>query len=99
MTVLKEEADESPNLVTVLNVQDKGAVEGTVLELMVRFCWKIIQVGAKYQYYTDAWSTSYDYEAESLQELKARVADTYKVVLDQDTTKADIVFTLSRAVF
>jgi hypothetical protein len=96
LTIRKVEADSKPSLAVFTYVRDRGPVEGSELEVTVTLCWRITQVDSKFQFYTDVWSTTYDFKAETLAQLKARVANAYKILQAQDTSKAGMIFELSR---
>lgn len=99
MAIQKVELIVAPKIYEVLGVERTNYRSGQRYAIMVRFCWKIVAVGAKWQAYQEDVTIPWDRASESLADLKARARAVFEALKVADTGEADLVYGLLNLTF
>jgi hypothetical protein len=94
MAIRKVELDVAPKPYEVLSVEKTNYRSGKRYAVTVRFSWKIMAVGNKFQAYTETATIPWDKASESLADLKTKGQAAFNALKAADTGEADLIFAL-----
>ena len=94
MAIRKVELIVAPKAYEVLGVEKTNYRSGQRYAIVVRFYWKIVAVGAKWQAYEEDVTLQWDRVSESVADLKAKARAAYEALKVADTGEADLVYGL-----